>query len=166
MRSSSIFFFTRKMTSKAFGRTTPTKLLCLSPKIKCTREITSLTGTRSPRDFLAQSYNCSPYRGMTLQAKIVTTSIVASVDPDPDPDHYAYPWQISLDIAAASEDASDEDGPEFIGSAVEKVAEGSATFDSLAVKWNKPLKKEGELVVIEATLRVGSGKSESKETGI
>ena len=41
-------YLTRKMTWKAFIRShNPTKLLCLSPKIKCTREITSLTGSSS-----------------------------------------------------------------------------------------------------------------------
>ena len=59
----------RKMTSKSFGRTTRPKLLCLSPKIKCTREIASLTGSSSheelnhPGTFWRKT--CNPYRGMT-----------------------------------------------------------------------------------------------------
>ena len=48
----------------------PTKLLCLSPKIKCTREIASLTGSSSheelnhPGTFWRKT--CNPYRGITL----------------------------------------------------------------------------------------------------
>ena len=47
----------------------PSKLLCLSPKICCTREITSLTGSSSheelnrPGTFWRKT--CNPYRGMT-----------------------------------------------------------------------------------------------------
>ena len=73
---------------------------------------------------------------------------------------------MTLDIAAAVEGASNEEVPELSGPAVEKVAEGSATFDNLIVNWDKPLKKEGELVVVEATLRTGSGKSKRVERGV
>lgn len=68
--------------------------------------------------------------------------------------------QVSLEITAANMGAANEEGPEFSGPVREKIAGGAATFNDTVVKWQKLLKSEGELAVVEATLRVGTSNSE------
>lgn len=42
----------------------------------------------------------------------------------------------------------------------EKVAAGAATFNDSVVKWERPLKSDGELAVVDATLYIGTSSSE------
>ncbi|CAM9801347.1 unnamed protein product [Pylaiella littoralis] len=72
-------------------------------------------------------------------------------------------WQVSLEITAANMGAANEEGPEFSGPVREKIAGGAATFNDTVVKWQKLLKSEGELAVVEATLRVGTSNKDKKE---
>ncbi|CAN0328527.1 unnamed protein product, partial [Ectocarpus fasciculatus] len=70
--------------------------------------------------------------------------------------------QVSLEITAASAGDASEVGPEFVGPVREKVAAGSASFNDSVVKWNRPLKSDGELAVVDATLMVDtSGKDKN-----
>lgn len=68
--------------------------------------------------------------------------------------------QVGLEIMAAVEGNADDEGPEFVGTMKTMVAAGVATFTPPVVKWNKPLKPEGELAVVDATLSIGTGSSE------
>lgn len=72
---------------------------------------------------------------------------------------------MTLDVTAAIEGDPHEEGPEFVGSVTEKVAAGAATFKNPVVKWSKPLRQEGELVVVDATLSFGTGNSEFSDDG-
>lgn len=67
---------------------------------------------------------------------------------------------MGLDITAANASTVNDEGPEFAGPVREKVAGGTASFNDAVVKWQRPLKSEGELAVVEATLRTGTGSSE------
>lgn len=71
----------------------------------------------------------------------------------------SHPYQVGLEIMAAVEGNADDEGPEFVGTMKTMVAAGVATFTPPVVKWNKPLKQEGELAVVDATLSIGSGSS-------
>eukprot|EP00903_Cladosiphon_okamuranus_P018047 g16608.t1 len=74
-------------------------------------------------------------------------------------------WQVSLDINAANANASaaNDKGPEFAGPAREKVAGGAATFNDSVVKWERQLKADGELAVVEASLFIGSTSKNAKQ---
>ena len=60
----------KNVFQKAFGRTTRPRFCAFSPKMKCTREITSLTGSSSHEELnrpgTFSRRNCDPYRGMTF----------------------------------------------------------------------------------------------------
>lgn len=69
--------------------------------------------------------------------------------------------QVSLEITAANAmSAANDKGPEFAGPVREKVAAGAATFNDSVVKWERPLKADGELAVVEASLFIGTTSSE------
>lgn len=73
--------------------------------------------------------------------------------------------QVSLDITAANPSAANDKEPEFAGLVREKVAAGAASFNDAVVKWEKPLKSDGELAVVEATLYIGTTSSEWSGAG-
>ena len=71
-------YLARKNDFEGIRSDDPTKLLCLSPKLSIYNVLVKLLhlsavphmrNSIAPTDFLAQSYNCNPYRGMTLFAK-------------------------------------------------------------------------------------------------
>ena len=68
--------------------------------------------------------------------------------------------QVSLDITAANASGANEKGPDFAGPEREKVAAGAASFNGSVVKWERPLKADGELAVVEASLFIGTSTSE------
>ncbi|CAM9778395.1 unnamed protein product, partial [Ectocarpus sp. 12 AP-2014] len=72
-------------------------------------------------------------------------------------------WQVSLEITAASAGDAGEVGPEFAGPVREKVAAGAASFNDSVVKWHRPLKSDGELAVVDATLWVGTTRKDTKQ---
>lgn len=73
--------------------------------------------------------------------------------------------QVALDVTAANASAANDKGPEFAGSVKEKVAAGAATFSDSVVKWERPLKADGEMAVVEATLLIGASSSEWSGAG-
>lgn len=65
---------------------------------------------------------------------------------------------MTLDISPATAGGTEADDLDFATPATEKVSGGVATL-SPVVKWNKALRQEGELAVVDATLSVGNGSS-------
>lgn len=65
--------------------------------------------------------------------------------------------QVRLGITSAEDNLQDgDDGPEFVESVQAMVAAGAATFNpGPIVKWDKRLKQDGEVAVVDATLCVG-----------
>lgn len=55
-------------------------------------------------------------------------------------------------------DASE--GPAFARPVTKSVAAGEASFNDSVIMWDRPLKPNGELAQVDATLRVRTGKSE------
>eukprot|EP00752_Nemacystus_decipiens_P004173 g3816.t1 len=72
-------------------------------------------------------------------------------------------WQVSLEITAANASAANDIGPEFAGPVREKVAAGAASFNDAVVKWERPLKADGELAVVEASLFIGTSSKNAKQ---
>ena len=68
---------------------------------------------------------------------------------------------MEVTAAKATQSAASDKGPEFAAAPVrEKVAGGAASFNDAVMKWERPLKADGELAVLEASLFIGTSSSE------